>query len=137
MKATRLIAVGVAIGACVFALNSFGGRPSMEECLEGSDFIGNAALSREAGIAEDAFLGRMQEDFVAIRAFPNELRCIVHDADDEAFLLGSAREVFELPEAPEGHRSAFLRACIERMGGTARGAQRSGATPRPSRRDGS
>jgi len=90
-------------------------RPSMNECFEGSDFIGNAALSRDRGMAAAAFLGRMEEDFVAIRAFPNELRWFAHDPDDEVFLLNEAREVFNHPEPAASHRRAFLQACVDRM----------------------
>jgi hypothetical protein len=110
---------GFAIGIAVFGLVSAGvvaaGRPSLDECFEGADFIGNAALSRDAGMPADAFLGRMQEDFVAIRAFPNELRWFVHDPEDETFLLSEAREVFKRPEPAANHRLAFLQACVERM----------------------
>ena len=118
MSAARCLATFVAAGAWLVAQACFAGRPTMEECFEGSDFIGNAALSRDAGVGSDAFLGRMEDDFQTIRAFPNDLRWFVHDADDEAFLLRSARDVFEHPEVPEAHRSAFLRSCIERMAAT-------------------
>ena len=82
---------------------------------EGSDFIANAALSRDAGMSSEAFIGRMEEDFVAIQGFPSELRWFVHDSDDEAFLLESAREVFAHPGAAKSHRQTFLQACVERM----------------------
>jgi hypothetical protein len=62
-----------------------------------------------------AFLDRMEEDFVLIRAFPQQLRWFVHDPDDESFLLHETREVFDHPEAAEDHRRAFLHACVERM----------------------
>jgi len=87
----------------------------MDECFEASDFIGNAALSRDAGVGADAFLHHMQEDFSAIHAFPPELRWFAHDADDEAFLYESARTVFDEPLTPQAQRAAFLRSCLERM----------------------
>ena len=87
----------------------------MNECFEGSEFIGKAALSRDAGMPATAFLDRMEEDFALIRAFPNELRWFVHDADDESFLLQETREVFDHPAPAEEHRRAFLHACVERM----------------------
>ncbi len=87
----------------------------MNECFEGSDFIGNAALSRDRGLSGREFLDRMKEDFLLIRSFPTELRWFAHDADDESFLLQEAREVFDRPEPAEDHRRAFLHACIERM----------------------
>lgn len=117
MRPARCLAAGIAVGTCLYALCGVAGRPTMEECFEGSDFIGNVALSRDAGVAPAAFLGRMQDDFAAIRAFPSDLRWFVHDADDEAFLLSSAREVFDHPDVPQQHRVAFLRSCIKRMSG--------------------
>jgi hypothetical protein len=107
--------VGLAILVAMSAIPVFAGRPTMNECLEGSDFIRNAALSRDAGIGADAFIGRMQGDFIAIRAFPAELRWFVHDESDEQFLAEQARVVFEQPADPDDHRLHFLRACIDRM----------------------
>ena len=43
---------------------------SVADCFEGSDFIANAALSRENGMSRDAFLNRLDEDFQIIQAFP-------------------------------------------------------------------
>ena len=74
-----------------------------------------AALSRDAGMPASAFLDRMEDDFMLIRAFPNELRWFVHDSDDESFLLHEARDVFDHPAPAEDHRRAFLHACVDRM----------------------
>ena len=107
--------IAVAVVPLVFGGAASASRPSMNECFEGSEFIGNAALSRDAGMPATAFLDRMEEDFVLIRAFPNELRWFVHDADDESFLLRETREVFDHPGPAADHRRAFLEACVERM----------------------
>lgn len=88
---------------------------TMSECLEGSDFIKNAALSRDLGIARDDFLGRMQSDLMAIQAFPPELRWFVQDRDDETLLVGFAERVFDSPQSPELHQSEFLAACVQEM----------------------
>jgi len=108
-------AVVIAICYTLLVAPSLAGRPTMDECFEGSDFIVNAALSRDAGVAAGAFLQRMELDFAAIHDLPRELRWFAHDADDEAFLLEAARMVFERPEAPDAHRSDFLYACLERI----------------------
>jgi hypothetical protein len=118
------IAAGVTLA---FAGVSSAGRPSMDECFEGADFIGNAALSRDAGMTGEAFLDRMEQDFVLIQAFPNELRWFVHDSDDESFLLHEARDVFDHPGPPDRHRRAFLHACVDRIVG----ADNSGSEPQP------
>src|SRR5437867_5979192 len=108
--------LGVVIATCcVLVAPIYASRPTMDECFEGSDFISNAALSRDAGIAAGAFLERMELDFVAIRDLPRELRWFAHDSDDEAFLLEAVREVFERPASPYTHRSDFLYACLDRI----------------------
>ena len=99
---------------------------TMSECLEGSDFIKNAALSRDYGMARDDFLGRMQSDLVAIQAFPPELRWFVQDQDDETLLVGFAERVFDAPQSPELHQSEFLTACVQQMAMRAGSAARIG-----------
>ena len=114
-KAARRIAAGIAACGSMFALSCFASHPSLTECFEGSDFVGNAALSRENGMSAKKFIDRMQEDFRLIHAYPQELRWFVHDPDDEAYLTGAAREVFERPALPEEHRRIFLESCFARM----------------------
>jgi hypothetical protein len=99
--------------ACVLAANA--SNPTVGECFEGSDFIANAALARENGMSREAFLGHMEEDFLLIQAYPRELRWFAKDEDDERFLLAAAREVFDTPDTPEGHRARFLAACFARV----------------------
>lgn len=96
------------------AMNAGASTLSVADCFEGSDFIANAAVARENGMSRDAFLDRMEEDFQLIQAFPPALRWFAHDEDDARFLLQSAREVFDAPDAPEGHRAHFLAACFAR-----------------------
>jgi hypothetical protein len=116
-NAARILAAGVALCALLGAEDAAASRPSLAECFEGSDFIANAARSRDAGMSEESFLGRMQDDFVTIQSVPSDLRWFVHDADDEAFLLAAAREVFDHPAPPASHRQQFLQECVDRMSG--------------------
>jgi hypothetical protein len=106
------------------------GVPSVGECFEGAEFIANAARARDAGMKRAAFLDRMEEDFVAIRAFPEPLRWFVRDADDEQFLRESASRVFDAPEPPERHGATFLADCLPR---TSRGQGRVPARRRRAR----
>ena len=80
--ASRLLAAWVVACGFVLADPAAASRPSMNECFEASDFISNAALSRDGGMSPEAFLGRMEDDFIAIRAFPNDLRWFAHDPDE-------------------------------------------------------
>ena len=89
--------------------------PSVDECLEGSDFIANAARARDKGLPRERFLERLEADFATIRAFPPALRWFARDGDDEAFLRGATLAVFSEPRSPDDHRAAFLRACFRRL----------------------
>ena len=106
------------VAAAVAALVATGAQasvPTMAECLEGSDFIANAAIARDNGVARDAFVERLEADMMLIHAFPRELRWFVKDADDERFLHGQVETVFDAPASPADHRNAFLRACFRRF----------------------
>ena len=116
-RASRWVAAGVTACALLGTGLAAAGRPSLAECFEASDFIANAARARDAGMSADSFLGRMKEDFEVIQSFPSDLRWFVHDPDDEAFLLASAREVFAHPKTPASHRQLFLQSCVDRMAG--------------------
>jgi hypothetical protein len=114
-RAARCIAAGIALHGCVLALSSAASQPSLTECLVASDFVGNAALSRDNGVSAERFIDRLRQDFSLIQAFPEEMRWFVHDQDDEVYLLGAARAVFERPLPAEEHRRTFLNSCFERM----------------------
>jgi hypothetical protein len=116
MRMSARIVAMVILAAAMHSTAARASHPSLTECFEGSDFIGNAALARDAGMSERQFIDRMQQDFTIIHAFPQELRWFAHDVDDESFLLNAARDVFDLPALPEEHRRAFLQVCLLRMG---------------------
>ena len=109
-----LAAVAATVLALALAGAAAASTPTASDCAEGAEFIGNAARARDTGIRRDAFIDRMEADFVAIRGVPNELRWFAHDAADETFLLDAAREVFDRPAPPAAHAAAFLRACTNR-----------------------
>jgi len=104
---------GVALALAASA--AAGSVPTLAECLEGADFIANAAIARENGISRAAFLERLEDDLQLIHAFPAELRWFAKDDEDERFLHAEAATVFDAPATPEDHRRTFLRACFARL----------------------
>ena len=84
------------------------------DCREGADFIANAARSRDNGMPRDAFMGRLEDDLVVIRAFPPAMRWFAKSVADERFLLQAAAQVFDAPLSPARHHAAFLAACLAR-----------------------
>lgn len=94
----------------------FAHRPSVQECREASEFIRNAALSRDNGMQREIFVDRLQADLIAIKAHPPALRWFVQDADDEVFLMSAVERVFSAPEGAVEHEMRMLRSCLARLG---------------------
>lgn len=92
---------------------------TLDECLEGSDFIKHAAMSRDYGLTRQAFLDRMEGDLLVIQQFPPPMRWFVQDQEDETLLTQAAKTVFDSPREPESHQSDFLTVCVERVGRSA------------------
>ena len=89
---------------------------SKQECMEGTDYIRNAALSREQGMTESAFMDVFDNDLVMLRSIPPTLRWFVQDEDDAEFLRSALNEVFRLPATPDQHARNFAEACLLRSG---------------------
>lgn len=89
-------------------------QPSVTECVEGSDFIRNAALARDGGMTEASFIARIHEDIAVIQALPPQLRWFVQDEEDAELLISAATEVFRMPKDAGTHQKDFLRACLPR-----------------------
>jgi hypothetical protein len=115
----RVLAAALALWAIAAAAQPHSAR----ECREGGDFIRNAALARDSGATRESFVGRLEDDLAAIRAFPPALRWFVRDAADEDFLRAEVYAVFDDPAAGEGHRDGFLERCARRRGSHVRGAR--------------
>ena len=103
------------VAALLTPTGALAGVSSLTDCLEGADFIGNAARSRDNGMSREAFLGRLEDDLVVIRAFPPALRWFAKDAADERFLIEAAARVFDRPRTPVRHHADFLASCLERI----------------------
>ena len=90
-----------------------GHERTLQECLEGGDFIANAAKARDNGMTKAAFLGRLVDDIRLIQAFPPQLRWFVVDPEDAELLHEEAAKVFDTPLKPEAHRAQFLSRCFD------------------------
>jgi len=110
------ITAGLLAAALWIAFGAHAHPLSREECSEGSDFIRNAALSRENGMDGSTFLTRTIEDLSLIKSFPPALRWFVQDQNDEDYLLKALAEVFSSPREPQLHQSTFFGECITRAG---------------------
>ena len=107
-------AAGWALALVVLAAQAHAGVQTLAECAEGAEFIANAARARDNGITREAFVGRLERDLVAIRAFPPALRWFVKDDADEQFLVAAAARVYDRPRSTGEHHAEFLAACIAR-----------------------
>ncbi len=91
-------------------------QPSRQECVEGGDFIKNAALARDRGMPEESFISKIQDDIEVIKAFPPPLRWFVQDDEAADFLIAAATEVFRKPQEANKHRANFIKACLLKVG---------------------
>jgi hypothetical protein len=116
MRDHRVRARACLVVACIglFGVGAQAGVSSPDECIEGSEFIANAARARDNGIGRETFLDRLEADLIAIRAFPPSLRWFARDRDDERFLFEAAARVFDRPRSPEQHHADFLAGCLDR-----------------------
>ena len=89
---------------------------SARECMEGADYIRNAALSRDGGMTEAAFMDVFERDMQLIARVPPSLRWFVQDKDDEQFLRSALNEVFRRPQSPHQHAENFAESCLLRAG---------------------
>jgi len=100
---------------------------SLDECLEGSEFILHAAMSRDQGMTRDDFVGRVHADLAAIQQFPPELRWFAQDEEDAALLVHASEKVFDQPQQAREHQADFLETCVRQIGAQAKDA----APPHP------
>ncbi|HEU0200741.1 MAG TPA: hypothetical protein VFR86_09920 [Burkholderiaceae bacterium] len=82
------------------------------ECREASQFIGNAALSRDNGMSKANFVGRLDEDLVILESIPPESRWFAHGEAEARFLRDAVLEVFDAPRLPVEHARDFLANCL-------------------------
>lgn len=116
MTAHDKACVALAIGLAGAATMTWAHVLEDTECVEAGDFIRNAALSRDNGYLEEAFVAKMEDDIVAIQAFPPAARWVVQDAADAAMLIGAVKEVFRNPASADEHRERFLLSCRGNLG---------------------
>jgi len=110
----KLLAAALFACAAAFSHHALSHPLSSQECSEGSDFVRNAALSRNNGMDGTRFISAALADFETIKSFPPQLRWFVQDEQDEAYLLKAITDVFEFPREPDAHQQAFLAGCLER-----------------------
>ena len=112
----RLKTVSALLALTFFSTLSIAHELSLEECSEGSDYIRNAALSRDSGMTEAAFMDIFNTDMAMISRVPPSLRWFVQDKDDEQFLRSALNEVFRRPQSPYQHAENFAESCLLRAG---------------------
>jgi hypothetical protein len=86
------------------------------ECREASQFIGNAALSRDNGMSKEHFVGRLDEDLVILESIPPESRWFAHGEAEARFLRDAVLDVFDVPRRPVEHARDFLANCLRVAG---------------------
>lgn len=84
---------------------------SDRDCREGGDFIYNAALSRDNGMAAAQFLERLEGDLAAIRSFSPAMRWFAYTDVEARLLRLGATAVFREPRPARQHQEHFVQIC--------------------------
>lgn len=99
------------LALALLPLSSLALTVTPRDCLEGAQFIENAAHARNNGISEQAFVARLDEDLQMIQAFPPPLRWFAQDEEDAQLLRSGVLRVFAEVRAPKDHAAQFLALC--------------------------
>lgn len=89
--------------------------PSFDECLEASQFISHASMSRDNGYPWETFAQQMENDINYLQSIPENLRWFVVDKDDGQYLYGWAETAFNNKKTPDENATDFLNSCLKRM----------------------
>lgn len=89
--------------------------PTFAECQEGSDFIKNAALSRDNGYTQKKIVGRFDEDVMVLSGVDPQKRWFIRSPGAILFLRQALLAVFQTPRSPLEQSRAFLAACKEQV----------------------
>ncbi len=84
---------------------------SASDCSEGGDFIKNAALSRDNGIAAERFIATLEDDLSRVRVMPAAARWFAYSDIEEQLLRKATLGVFMRPKNADIHRAEFVRLC--------------------------
>jgi hypothetical protein len=101
-----VFAIGLGLAASVQAESLSAG-----DCAEGGDFIKNAALSRDNGIAAERFIATLEDDLSRVRDMPAAARWFAYSDIEEQLLRKATLGVFMRPKNADIHRAEFVRLC--------------------------
>ncbi len=104
----RALLIGVSL---MQAAGTLAQTLSASDCVEGAQFVRNAALSRDNGMGARQFIDRLDEDLSMVMAMPPPARWFVYSEVEERLLRHAVARVFDKPQDAEGHRTEFLAAC--------------------------
>ncbi len=92
-------------------------QPTQRECEEATDFIRNAALSRNNGYTKQKIVGLFDDNVTVLSGMDPEKRWFVRSPGATRFLRDALTLVFDVPGRPGEHAARFLESCLEHARG--------------------
>lgn len=92
-------------------------QPTQRECEEATDFIRNAALSRNNGYTKQKIVGLFDDNVTVLSSMDPEKRWFVRSPGATRFLRDTLVIVFDAPGRPGEHAARFLESCLDHARG--------------------
>ncbi len=99
-------------GGCLGVASASDFLPTSRECHEASDFIRNAASSRDNGYSKKFLLGRFDDDMMVLSGMDPQKRWFVRSKGATQFLRQALHDVFVVKRKPGDQAGIFLRSCM-------------------------
>lgn len=112
MRKVRMLVALVLWGGCLGVTSASDFLPTARECHEASDFIRNAALSRDNGYSKKFLLGRFDDDMMVLSGMDPQKRWFVRSKGATQFLRQALHDVFVVKRKPGDQAGIFLRSCM-------------------------
>lgn len=112
MRNAWIVIALVCYGDFSIAASVSGFLPTEQECHEGSDFIKNAALSRDNGYSGERLVQQFDDDIMVLSGMDPQKRWFVRSPGATQFLRQALADVFAVRRKPKDGAAVFLRSCM-------------------------
>ena len=108
---SRLLTICVLL----FPLTVFAGTPTFDECLEGTEIIGNVVKERIEGVPYEQVYQNVQYTLDAIPKMLPKEKWFIHDMHDAIEFDEWVDQAYNGKDSPDQVETNYLNACVDRI----------------------